>query len=148
MGISTLCVSSARDDFKCLFTFPQTNVLVGDDGRALIGGLGMAFMPSAVQTRDRDRSFWGAPAPELIEPWRWGLPDARPTPASDVFSFAAVALEVRMKHVIIDGEPLNRMGIFSGSRRRTTIFSRNRCCGNAFNVEWHQAEAGRPPQTL
>lgn len=94
--MSRLCVSlSSRNDFDLLLTSFQTNILVGDDGRARIAGLGVASVPSTT-TVDVDRSFHGA-APELIDPRRYGLTDTRATTASDVYAFAILAWGVRMK---------------------------------------------------
>ena len=50
--------------------------------------------------------------PEIIEPLRWISADAGPTTASDLFAFALVALEVRVKFVTFDNDPsLNGMGL-------------------------------------
>ena len=103
MGILLLYASPLREGFEYLLMFFQTNVLVDAEGRARIAGLGMAVIPSAVPTGSEDRSFHGALAPELIEPWQWGLPDVGPTVASDIFAFALVAYEVRIKDVSFYG---------------------------------------------
>lgn len=41
-------------------------------------------------------------APELIDSEEFGLPDSRPTPQSDVFSFACMCIEVSDVFAICD----------------------------------------------
>jgi len=59
---------------------------------------------------DIDRSFHGA-APELIDPRRWGVTDAGATMASDVYAFAVLAWEVRVKLAFRFDSPPNEMGL-------------------------------------
>ena len=51
---------------------------------------------------DIERYSHAVLAPGFIEPLRWRLAEAGPTTASDVFAFAFVAWEVRMKFVTSD----------------------------------------------
>jgi len=52
-------------------------------------------MPAA----DVNKSF-RITAPELIDPRQWGVTDAKATMASDVYAFAILVLEVRVKFVV------------------------------------------------
>ena len=99
---------SLRNDFDHLLTSFQTNILVGDDGRVRIAGLGAASVPSTA-TADVDRSFHGA-APGLINPQRYGLINTRATTASDVYAFAILAWGVRMKFASSLYQSLIEMG--------------------------------------
>ena len=76
---------------------------MGRDGRPRIAGLGTAIVPSSVPVGDVNQSSCGVLAPELIDPQRWGLSSAEPTTASDIFAFALVAWEVKMKLSDYDG---------------------------------------------
>lgn len=71
----------------------QTNILVDARGHARIAGLGVSFLLSAMPGVDVDRFFHGA-APELVDPQRFGLTDARTTKASDMYAFGVLAWEV------------------------------------------------------
>ena len=73
--------------------FFQSNVLVGADGRARVAGLGVASISSTVPEVDIDTFFHGA-APELVDPRRFRLANARATTASDVYAFGVLAYEV------------------------------------------------------
>lgn len=74
-------------------TSVQTNILIDSGGRAYIAGLGTALLPSALPGVDIDRFSHGT-APELVDPRRLGLTDAKTTEASDVYSFGVLAWEV------------------------------------------------------
>ena len=73
--------------------FAQTNILIDSGGHARIAGLGTVLLPSTISGVDIDRFFHGA-APELVDPQRFRLTNARPTTASDVYAFGALAWEV------------------------------------------------------
>jgi hypothetical protein len=75
------------------FTFVQTNILVGPDGRARVAGFGAAYAPSLMPGVDIGRSF---EIPELVHPQRLGLTNARATKAGDMHTFGALAFEVSL----------------------------------------------------
>lgn len=78
-------------------------------GHARIAGLGTAFVRPATSAFDVDRSFHDT-APELINPWGWGLHDGGAAMAGDMLAFAILAWEVRMKFTVSLDRPLNEAG--------------------------------------
>ena len=71
----------------------QTNILVDAGGRARVAGFGVTSIPSAAPRVEVDTFFHGA-APELIDPQRFRLTNARATAATDVYAFGVLAFEV------------------------------------------------------
>ena len=72
---------------------------MGGDGHVRIAGLGTAFVLPTVPATDVDQSFHST-APELIDPQRRGYTDSGVTTASDVYAFAVMAWEVRVKFAV------------------------------------------------
>lgn len=67
-----------------------------DDGHVRIAGLGAASILSTTPVENTDQSFYGA-FQKLVDPRRRWPTDTGATMASDVYAFADLALEVRMK---------------------------------------------------
>jgi len=82
---------------------------VDGDGHVHIAGLGTAFTLSTIPATDVDQSFHSK-APELIDPRRRGFTDTGVTMASDVFAFAVLAWEVRVKFAASLDKRLNVRG--------------------------------------
>lgn len=98
-NIKIVCPSSTLRFSRGLMA-SQTNILVNAEGRAHLAGLGVASAPYAVSGVDVDRFFHGA-APELVNPRRSRLSDARATQASDVYAFGVLTWEVSRGRVIL-----------------------------------------------
>ena len=78
----------------------QGNVLIDDDGNARLTDFGMALVSEATSYGYASAHGSGAirwTAPELIDPEEFEMEDSRPTPASDIFSFACMAVEVSIR---------------------------------------------------
>ena len=75
----------------------QGNVLVDNDGNARLSDFGLALVTESSSYAYGSSHGGGAipwKAPELIDNEEFDLPDTRPTPSSDVFSFACMCVEV------------------------------------------------------
>ena len=73
------------------------NILVDDKGNACLTDFGLSLIAEASAYNYGSVHGGGAiryQAPELIDPEEFGLESSRPTPASDIFSFACTAIEV------------------------------------------------------
>ena len=74
----------------------QRNVLISDDGTALVGDFGLSVFASdhsnnySSQRGGHERSI----APELLDPSQFGLLSSRPTFCSDVYSLGVLYYEV------------------------------------------------------
>ena len=98
----------SHDDCN-LYLHSQANILVNNDGRVYIAGLGAALDPAdTIPAVDAYRSFPGV-APELVNPGRWGFHDAGPTVHSDVFAFAVLAWEVSIGQAPSANKLLSKM---------------------------------------
>ncbi|THH32082.1 hypothetical protein EUX98_g2114 [Antrodiella citrinella] len=72
------------------------NILVNESGDACLTDFGMSLISEAAAYNFASKHGGGAlrwQAPELIDPEEFGLESSRPTPQSDVFSFACTAIE-------------------------------------------------------
>ncbi|THH26666.1 hypothetical protein EUX98_g7522 [Antrodiella citrinella] len=72
------------------------NILVDENENACLTDFGMSLLTEATAYNYSSVHGGGAlrwSAPELIDPEEFGLKSSRPTPASDVFSFACTAIE-------------------------------------------------------
>lgn len=98
--------------FNHVLTTFQTNVLVHVyDGRAYIGGFGTASIQSTAPTVDGDRSSFHGTVPKLIDAHgRAPASHTGATMANDVYAFAVLAWEVRVKSVAPPDQPLNGTG--------------------------------------
>ena len=75
------------------------NILIDGNGSALLTDFGLSLIMEATPYSNGSIHGGGAVhwrAPELIDPQEFGLDNARPTPKSDVFSFACTAVEVSL----------------------------------------------------
>lgn len=76
----------------------QTNVLVGDDGHALLSDFGLTGITdlagSDLVTNTQESGGKKYMAPELHDPERFGVPHFRRTAASDIYSYGSLCLEV------------------------------------------------------
>ena len=73
----------------------QTNVLVDSEGTPRIGGLGSAIFKSPLVTwPEEPDTLTRSSAPESVHPEAFGLSNAQPTKASDVFAFGVLAYQV------------------------------------------------------
>ncbi|KAJ6461557.1 kinase-like domain-containing protein [Mycena vitilis] len=72
-----------------------SNILVNDVGRACLTDFGLTILTDATVTQTPNAAGsvrWMAP--ETLDPRAWGLTDARRTPASDIYAFGCVCLEL------------------------------------------------------
>ena len=76
----------------------QTNVLVGDDGHALLSDFGLTGITdlagSDLVTNTNESGGKKYMAPELHDPERFGVAYFRRTAASDMYSYGSLCLEV------------------------------------------------------
>ncbi|KAJ3482587.1 hypothetical protein NLI96_g6879 [Meripilus lineatus] len=72
------------------------NILVDSNGKMKLADFGLAVIAEAGEslTATIRGGAFGWLAPELIDPESFGLPNTRPTFASDVYSFACVCIEL------------------------------------------------------
>ncbi|TCD60727.1 hypothetical protein EIP91_009621, partial [Steccherinum ochraceum] len=73
------------------------NVLIDGEGNARLADFGMALVSESTAYAYASVHGGGAirwKAPELIDPEEFGIESSRPTPASDVFSFACMSIEL------------------------------------------------------
>ncbi|THH31212.1 hypothetical protein EUX98_g2968 [Antrodiella citrinella] len=73
------------------------NILVDEDNNACLTDFGMSLITEATAYNYASIHGGGAlrwQAPELIDPDEFGLESSRPTPQSDIFSFACTAIEL------------------------------------------------------
>ena len=73
------------------------NVLISDNGQAHLTDFGLSLISDASAYNYGSVHGGGAfrwQAPELIDPEAFKLTSSRPTPASDIFSFACIGVEV------------------------------------------------------
>lgn len=117
-----------------------------NDGRARIAGLGTAFTTSATLAVDVDPSFHGA-APELIDPRRWGFSSARATLATDVYAFAVLAWQVRMKLATSTDKELMKMGLLvQVFAKRSPFPDRSVVAGIHWMSNGHRPKRPRHPE--
>ncbi|KAJ7871906.1 kinase-like domain-containing protein [Mycena olivaceomarginata] len=72
-----------------------SNILVDDDGRACLTDFGLTVLSDATTSQTNNGSGsvrWMAP--ETLDPTRFGLTDFVRTPASDIYAFACICLEL------------------------------------------------------
>ena len=77
------------------------NVLIDENNNARVTDFGMSLISEASSYNYGSIHGGGATrwqAPELIDPEEYGLESSRPTPPSDVFSFACTCIEVWSSH--------------------------------------------------
>lgn len=75
------------------------NILIDENGSACLTDFGMSLISEATAYNYGSIHGGGAirwQAPELIDPEEFGLESTRPTPLSDVFSFACTCVEVSL----------------------------------------------------
>ena len=75
----------------------QGNILVDNHGRACLTDFGMSVVVEAAPQQSGSNQNGGHLcylAPELIDPETFGMDNARPTRASDVYAFGCTAVEV------------------------------------------------------
>jgi serine/threonine protein kinase len=73
---------------------PQANILINEDWSACLADFGLSIfsdVTSSMSTNRRGSLYWMAP--ELLDPDRFGTKFIR-TPATDVYAFGCVCLEV------------------------------------------------------
>jgi serine/threonine protein kinase len=72
----------------------QANILIGEDWSACLADFGLSIFSDATASMTTNRGgslYWMAP--ELMDPDRFGMKFSR-SPASDVYAFGCVCLEV------------------------------------------------------
>lgn len=89
-----LFVTMHLHDRLIMSRYLQANILINKDWSACLADFGLSIFSDATRSMTTNRGgslYWMAP--ELLDPDRFGLQFAR-TPASDVYAFGCVCLEV------------------------------------------------------